>query len=35
MLEDTYSPQTFEEEIIKEYLSKGLYNAKGAGENFV
>lgn len=34
MLEDTYSPQTFEEEIIKEYLSKGLYNAKGVGEKF-
>lgn len=34
MLEDRYEPQKFEEDIINEYLQKGLYNAKGQGEKF-
>lgn len=34
MLEDVYNPQGFEEEILKEYLSKGLYNTKGQGDKF-
>ena len=34
MLDEIYSPQNFEEEILEEYLSKGLYNASGSGEKF-
>jgi valyl-tRNA synthetase len=34
MLEEKYSPNEFEEKILEEYLSKGLYNAKGVGDKF-
>ncbi|MCX8028435.1 MAG: valine--tRNA ligase [Brevinematales bacterium] len=34
MLEETYIPQSFEEKILEEYLSKGLYSSKGSGDKF-
>lgn len=35
MLEDTYNPQSFEEDILKEYLEKNLYNSRGTGNKYV
>ncbi|MCS7299769.1 MAG: valine--tRNA ligase [Spirochaetia bacterium] len=35
MLEDTYNPQSFEEDILKEYLENGLYNSRGTGDKYV
>ncbi|MEN2998387.1 MAG: valine--tRNA ligase [Brevinematia bacterium] len=34
MLEESYNPQDFEERILEEYLTKGLYDAKGGGKRF-